>query len=227
VATTAGIRASFEAAHGRRERACVIPNGCDVPDDPEFPGLAGERPPRVLYAGQLYPWKGVDVLVAAMAQLPDARLVVLGGMQGEPDFARVRERIAAHGLAARTEMPGSVAQARVAAELARASVVVVPFLRSAMTERHTSPIKLFEAMAAGRPIVASDLPSTREVVSDGAEALLAPPGDAGALAAAVRRLLDDAALAERLARAAWRAARGYTWDARAQRLRALFAELPR
>jgi glycosyltransferase involved in cell wall biosynthesis len=80
-------------------------------------------------------------------------------------------------------------------------------------------------MAAGRPIVASDLPSSREVLRDGESALLVPPGDATALAAAVRRVLSDRELAARLAHAAWDEAPQYSWDARARKLRALFAEL--
>ena len=227
VATTAGIRDAFAQAHGARERTRVVSNGCDVSADRAFPGLAAPRPPRVVYAGQLYPWKGVDVLVEAMTDVPEARLVIVGGLAGEEDLARVRALVEARGLSARTEMPGTVPQARVASELARASVVSVPFLRSAMTERHTSPIKVFEAMAAGRPIVATDLPSTREVLRDGENALLVPPGDALALAAAVKRLLADAALAERLARAAWDEAPAYSWDARARALRAVFEEVGR
>jgi glycosyltransferase involved in cell wall biosynthesis len=103
--------------------------------------------------------------------------------------------------------------------------VVVPFLRSAMTERHTSPLKAFEAMAAGRPIVASDLPSSREVLRHGENALLVPPGDAAALAAALRRLADDPALAARLARGAFEEAPRYSWDARARSLRGLLEEV--
>jgi glycosyltransferase involved in cell wall biosynthesis len=133
--------------------------------------------------------------------------------------------VAARGLGDRTEMPGTVSQARVAEELARASVVVVPFLRSAMTERHTSPLKAFEAMAAGRPIVASDLPSSREVLRDGENALLVPPGDTAALAAALRRLAEEPALAARLARCAFAEAPRYSWDARARSLRGLLEEV--
>jgi glycosyltransferase involved in cell wall biosynthesis len=226
VATTAGIRDAFRNAHGARERVAVVANGCDVSPDRRFPGLADEDPPRVLYAGQLYPWKGVDVLVEAMARLPAARLVILGGLEGEQDLGRVRGLVAARGLAGRTHMPGTLPQAGVSAELARAAVVVVPFLRTAMTERHTSPLKAFEAMAAGRPLVASDLPSTREFLRDGRDALLVPPGDAEALATAIARLLADRALAERLARGAWEAAPAYSWESRAQALLALFAEVP-
>lgn len=221
VTTTEGIRRSFEAAHGDRDRTAVIPNGCDVPEDRRFPGLARERPPRIAYAGQLYPWKGVDVLVEAMAQVPEARLVLLGGLEGEADLERVRALVQSRGLRERTEMPGTRPQAEVARELGRAAVAVVPFLRTAMTEHHTSPIKAFEAMAAGRPLVASDLPSSREFLRDGETALLVPPGEPGALAGAIRRLLADPALAEGLARRAFEEAPRFSWDARARRLEAL------
>jgi glycosyltransferase involved in cell wall biosynthesis len=113
----------------------------------------------------------------------------------------------------------------VADELARAAAVVVPFLRAGMTERHTSPLKIFEAMAAGRPIVASDLPSSREILRDGENALLVPPGDAGALAAALRRVLGDDGLARRLAASAWDEAPRYSWAARARALGELFEEV--
>jgi glycosyltransferase involved in cell wall biosynthesis len=223
VTTTAGIRDSFTERHGARRGVRVIPNGCDVPSERAFPGLASGA--RVLYAGQLYPWKGVDVLVEAMAGVPAARLVILGGIDGEADTRRIRSLVEKHGLGERTEMPGLVPQPRVADELRRAAVVVAPFLRAGMTERHTSPLKVFEAMAAGRPIVASDLPSSREVLVDGENALLVPPGDAHALATALRRVLEERDLASRLARAAWDAAPRYSWDARARALRELIEEV--
>jgi len=226
VATTAGIRDAFAAAHGPRAAGTrVIPNGCDVPADRRFPGLSMETPPRVLYAGQLYPWKGVDVLVEAVAAVPQARLVILGGILGEADTTRVREVIRARGLAERTEMPGTVPPFRVAEELRRAAVVAVPFLETAMTERHTSPLKAFEAMAAGRPIVASDLPSSREFLRHGENALLVRPGSAAELAGALRRILEEAALARRLAEQAWADAPAYSWDARARVLKELIEEV--
>jgi glycosyltransferase involved in cell wall biosynthesis len=222
VATTAGIRDAFAAAHGRRDAAThVIPNGCDVPEDRRFPGLATERPPRILYAGQLYPWKGVDVLVDAVAEVPGARLVILGGIEGEGDVARVRDLVRARGLVERTEMPGMVPPERVAQELKRAAAVVVPFLKTAMTEAHTSPLKAFEAMAAGRPIVASDLPSSREVLRHGENALLVPPGSAPELGAALRRILEDGDLAWRLAQRAYADAPAYSWDTRGRRIKDL------
>jgi len=223
VTTTAGIRDGFAEAYGERPRVRVVPNGCDPPES-AFAGLpAGE--PEVLYAGQLYPWKGVDVLVEAFARVPRGRLVILGGIEGEADTARVRALVERLGLGARVEMRGLVAQARVAEALQRATVVAVPFLRTAMTERHTSPLKAFEAMAAGRAIVASDLPSTREVLRHGQTAWLVTPGDPEVLAAGLRRLLEDRDLATSLARAAHAAAPAYGWPARARALVEVLEEI--
>jgi glycosyltransferase involved in cell wall biosynthesis len=91
--------------------------------------------------------------------------------------------------------------------------------------RHTSPLKAFEAMAAGRPIVASDLPSSREVLRHGENAWLVAPDDAGALADGITRLLADDALSERIARTAFVDSVAYSWDARARRLLDVFAEI--
>jgi glycosyltransferase involved in cell wall biosynthesis len=225
VTTTAGIRDTFTEQFGARDRVSVIANGCDVPADRVFPGLSGERPPRVLYAGQLYPWKGVDALVDAMAHVPGARLVILGGIPGEADASRIRERAEALGIADRVELRGHVAQSEVARELARARVVAVPVRRTDMTLRHTSPLKAFEAMAAGRPIVASDLPSSREFLRHGENAWLVAPDDPAALAAGITRLLDDEQTSERIARAAFEDAVAFSWDARARRLLDAFAEI--
>lgn len=224
VCTTAGIRDTFAEVYGPRAHVAVVPNGCDVPEARAFPGLPDEAPLPVLYAGQLYPWKGVDALLEAVARAPEVRLTILGGLPGERDLERVRALVQRLGLLARVELAGTLPQARVAEALRRAAVVAVPFLRSAMTERHTSPLKAFEALAAGRAIVASDLPSTREVLADGQTALLVPPGDVDALAAALRRLAADRALREGLARRAWDDAPRFSWDARARALLALLAE---
>ena len=87
-----------------------------------------------------------------------------------------------------------------------------------MTLRHTSPLKAFEAMAAGRPVLASDLPSSREFLRHGENAWLVPPDDAIALAEGLSALLSDDALSERIARRAFEDALAYSWDARARRL---------
>jgi glycosyltransferase involved in cell wall biosynthesis len=157
--------------------------------------------------------------------VPDARLVILGGLRGEPDERRIAALVESCGLGSRTEMAGTVPPARVAEELARAAVVVAPVQHTSKSERHTSPLKAFEAMAAGRPLVASDLPASREFLRHEGNALLVAPGDAAALAAALRRLLAEPALAERIARGAWDDAPRFAWSARAAALGALFDEV--
>ncbi len=224
ITTTRGIAEAFAAAYGPRPHTAVIANGCDVSKEACPPPLPVDRPPRVLYAGQLYPWKGVDVLIEAMAWVPEARLVIVGGLEGEQDLARIRRLVDWFGLGERAEIRPTIPQSEVRNELSRAYLAVVPFRRTAMSERHTSPLKAFEAMAAGRPIVASDLPSTREILEDGRTALLVPPGDAEALGGAIRRLIEHPLLARSLARAAYDRAPEYAWPARARKIRALLEE---
>jgi glycosyltransferase involved in cell wall biosynthesis len=119
---------------------------------------------------------------------------------------------------------GLVEPARVPELLARADILVLPNPASAISTRYTSPLKLFEYMAAGRPIVSSDLPSIREILRDNVNALLVAPGDPMALASAIDRLLRDPALAARLARTALDEVPSYSWQRRAERLETLFTE---
>ena len=90
---------------------------------------------------------------------------------------------------------------------------------------YASPLKLFEYMAAQRPIVASDLPALREVLSPDENAVLVTPGSAPALAAGIRRVLDDPALATRVASRALATVADFSWDRRAERLKALFDDV--
>jgi len=100
---------------------------------------------------------------------------------------------------------------------------VLPNPASAISDRFTSPLKLFEYLAAGRPIVASRLPALEEVLVHEENALLVAPGDAAALAAAIDRVTRDPALALRLARRAFTDAERFTWARRAERLDAILA----
>lgn len=216
VATTRGILNTFERLFGARPRTAVIPNGCDVPRDRVFTPPSAEG--RVVYAGQLYPWKGVDVLVRAFALVPGGELVIVGGLKGEGDFDRVQALARELGLGDRIRFTGSLPQKDVAHELAQATVAVAPFLKTAMTSEHTSPIKAFEAMAAGRPLLISDTEATREIVDDGRTGLVVPPGNVDAWAAALARVLGDRDLQMALARAAFEKAALYSWARRAERL---------
>jgi glycosyltransferase involved in cell wall biosynthesis len=113
----------------------------------------------------------------------------------------------------------------VGARLSEADVRVLPNPSSALSRDFTSPLKLFEYMAAGRPIVASDLPAIREVLTDGRNAVLFEAGNPQALTAAIRRIKADPDLGQRLAATALADVREYAWARRAEKLEALFTSL--
>ena len=96
-------------------------------------------------------------------------------------------------------------------------ICAMPHPRSEQFAYYTSPLKLFEYMAAGKAIIASDLPAWSDVVIDGETALLVPPDDIGAWRMAIERLREDRGLRRRLGeRARERALAGYSWEARAE-----------
>jgi glycosyltransferase involved in cell wall biosynthesis len=231
VTITAGLATELSGRFGTREHVAVIPDGVRLKnrDTRLFLNGAEERSsvPVVAYAGHLYAWKGVDVLLEALARVPAAEGLIVGGHAAEPDLRRVTDLARRLGIESRVTFTGLVEPARVPELLQRARVLALPNPASAISLRYTSPLKLFEYLAAGRAIVASDLPSIREVVHDGVEALLVTPGDPDALAKGIQRLLDDPALADRLAASASELAPHYSWARRAERLEGLFSRVAR
>lgn len=226
VTITKALLAEMEARLGTRAHAAVIPDGVRAADAGTAPARhEPASPPVIGYAGHLYAWKGVDVLLEALASLPAARGLIVGGHASEPDLARVTALAHRLGIADRVTFTGLVEPGRVAALLRQADVLALPNPSSAISTRFTSPLKLFEYMAAERPIVASDLPSIREVLHHEVDALLVEPGNPAALASGIERLLSDPALGAGLAAAARAAVAHYSWDRRAERLEALFLEL--
>ena len=201
----------------------VLPSGTSAPQHP-VPGDDG-RDLDVLYAGKLAERKGVPDLVEAMRFLPGYRLHVVGGTRVEVEAMRQRADVC--GVADRVTLVGFVEPSDVRALYRRARVGVCPLpAESAIASRFNSPLKVLNMMASGTPVVATDVPSVRALLAHERTALLVPPGDAEALAAAIRILLGDRSLARRLAREALREVEAYTWSARARRLRAFLEALP-
>jgi len=220
VTLTRALADDMAARFGTRPRVAVVPDGVRIDQVPSVAAPSGR--PIVAYAGHLYAWKGVDILLEALAALPDVDGLIVGGHEREPDLARTKALAQQLGVAARVTFTGLVEPPQVRAWLARANVLVLPNPASAISSRFTSPLKLFEYMAAQRPIVASDLPALREVLSPDENAVLVTPGSAPALAAGIRRVLDDPALATRVASRALDTVTDFSWNRRAERLEALF-----
>jgi glycosyltransferase involved in cell wall biosynthesis len=209
------------------EKVLVNPNGVDVAAlarlrerTPAQWREATGRPeaPTVGFVGTFGLWHGVKVLPAIIDAVgPGVRWVLVGdGLLHQ----EVRDEIAARGLADRVELTGVLPHERTVEALAACDVFVSPHVPNPDGSRFFgSPTKLFEYMGLGRPVVASDLEQIGDVIEHERTGLLGAPGDAAAAAAAVSRLLGDAALRERLATAALdAAATRYSWAAHARRI---------
>jgi glycosyltransferase involved in cell wall biosynthesis len=223
VTITAALARDLQQQIGSVRDVHVVPDGARIDAHATFDWIGPGTPPLVAYAGHLYPWKGVDVLIEALALVPPESLRgrIIGGHAAEPDLGRLRAKADQLGLAGRVEFTGFQPPPAVAASLRAADVLVLPNRGTAVSARYTSPLKLFEYLAAGRPIVASDLPALREVLRDNENARLVPPDDPRALADALLAVSRDPALAVRLARGAFDTAAEYSWDRRAARLDAI------
>lgn len=198
----------------------VVPSATDWPESlPEksWPD-AGQR---IVYAGNLYGWKGVQDLVDAAASLPGYRIEIIGGETRQ--IEELRQQASASG--AQLVFRGHLAHQQVARALADACIAVLPN-RAGSVSAYTSPLKLFEYMAAGCAIVASDLPVFREVL-DTEDAAWFEPGNPDALAAAIRSLGADPGLARSMGERLRTKAATFTWYARAGRLMALIEEARR
>lgn len=183
-------------------------------------GLPEDRPIAV-YTGGLMEWKGVDLLVDAARLLPKVLFVIVGGM--DADVARIRSR--ARDLD-NVRIDGFKAPALVPSYMAAADVGLVPNRSTPIiSSRYTSPLKVFESLACGLPLVASDLPSLRDILTSGENALLVEPDDAAAIVAGVDRVLSDEILRVRLVRGGLELASRQDWDARAERILEWMGEL--
>jgi glycosyltransferase involved in cell wall biosynthesis len=224
VTITGALEKALEERHGKVARSRVVPDGTRLPEAlPPFPGVHSPR--RVYYIGQLYPWKGVDVLVEAMRHVEGAELVIVGGLPPEPDLDRLKHLASSLSLEDRVRFRGFVPPPELPAERTKADLFVIPLLDSTTARLFTSPLKLFEAMASGRPIIASDLSSVREILTHEENALLVPAGDAHALAAAIERLLRDRDLSRRLAAREFEDVKAYSWDRRGEAISSFLESL--
>ena len=171
---------------GPRAHVATAPSGVRLGPSRRFERVKHAGRPTVVYAGHLYEYNGVDVLIEALTRLPHARLRVVGGHpRDRADRARLAALVRDRGLTERVAFTGPAAPLEVPDRLRDAHALVAPLLDVPYT-RYASPLKLFQYMAAGRPIVASDLPCHREVLRDGATARLFTPGDPEALSAALQ-----------------------------------------
>ena len=204
------------------DRLTIVPNGVEVARFAHGAERARGPAQRLVFLGRLEHRKGADVAVRAFLRLaaerPDIELRVLGDGPLAPTLRRLVADAPAS-VARRVDLAGRAAPAALPRLLADADVAVLPARGG-----ESFGIVLLEAMAAGLPLVATDIPGYRAVARHEQEALLVAPDDPVALASAVARLLDDAPLAARLRSAGSARALEHDWSSIAGRMRGVYVD---
>lgn len=190
--------AGYCRAHGATSPQ-TVPNGVNPERFPDLP--ANGSPFTVGFLGTLKPWHDVDTLIDAFARiagaLPQARLLVVGD---GPERERLESRMAELGLADRAEFTGAVDAAEVPRHLAGMSVGIAAY--RADQPFYFSPLKIYEYMAAGLPVIVTTTGNLESLVKGGRYGAAVPPGNSIAMAAELRDLAANPARARRMGAAA-------------------------
>lgn len=214
------------------EKIVVAPDGVDLKkftltttkEDARAKLSINQNKRIAVYTGQLFPWKGVKTLIEASAKLPNEQEVIIVGGGGGFENEMLRK---AKELKAKVRFEGQKNHSEIPTYLAAADCVVIPTSgKEKIGSHYTSPLKLFEAMAMGKAIIASDLPSLREVLDD-TSALFFTADDPQSLSLKLTSLLSDKGRSAKLGATAHDRVLTYTWQSRAKNILSIIARLDR
>jgi glycosyltransferase involved in cell wall biosynthesis len=184
-----------------RERFVTVRLGADEATFSPRPKPGGDRPFRIFFYGKFTPLQGVPVIVGAAAQVqqlnPGIRFEIVGSGQLTPEVELLAEELSL----TNTDFIPWVAYEDLPQHIGRADVCLGIFGVTQKTDRGI-PVKVFDALAMGMPVITGDTPAARELLVHEQNALLCPTGEPESLARAILRLNDDPALVQRIARGA-------------------------
>ncbi len=210
-------------------RAEVIPFGAAVDPSPAPPPRrpAGARP-EILFIGRLVERKGVHLLLEALALLPAERRPLLRVVGDGAERARLQSWAAELALDHDVVFHGFVSAEEKAERLAGCDAFVLPAVVDAKGDTEGLGVVLLEAMTYGKPVIASAAGGIVDIVRDGRNGYLVPPGDASALAAAIRSCVENPEAARALgAQGRVDVESGFSWTVIAERLATLYASVKR
>lgn len=167
------------------------------------------------HVGHLYEGRGFTTMLEAAVKLPEVLFVMVGG--NLTDIERCR-RLAKSRNTDNIVFIGYVTHKNVPRYLFAADVLLMPYTKKVSTHQYMSPMKLFEYMAAKRPIIASEFPVLHEVLTHKKNAIFISPGDPIALAGAIKSVIEDKSFGEKLGKQALADVQQYTWQKRAERI---------
>ena len=222
IAICEGLREHLVTHYGVSGPIAVVPNGVDFARfEAGAEAPPGDGPLRLGYIGSVRRLEGLELAVEAIARMDEpVELWIVGEGEERP---RLAERAAALGVSDRVHLPGPVAHAEVEGQYARLDALVFPREKSPVTEM-VMPLKPLEAMALGKPVLASDVGGLRELVAD--ERCLFRAGDVDALVERIRAFARDAGLRAEVARAGRERARERDWSRVVQPCLAVYDALP-
>ena len=226
ITVTPGLTEYVAGITGRRRACHVVGNGANVDQFvPSTDRVGADRRPYVVFVGALATWQGIDVALRATqaASWPPTVDLLIAGDGRERPLIESAQR-----ASSRIRWLGAIPYRQSATLMAESLAALVPKADGPSARFGLSPLKLFEAMACGVPVIASDLPGLRDVVQAHDCGLIFVPGDADALAQAVARIAGDPGeAAEMGSRGRAAAVALYSWDARAGQTEQILLEIGR
>jgi glycosyltransferase involved in cell wall biosynthesis len=165
----------------------------------------------ILYVGHFYKWKGVQVLADVARELKDCLVVFVGGQDDQ--FENFKEKnnldnIIYTGYRNQTEIPSY---------LQSADILVLPNSKNDIKSKYTSPLKLFEYMSSGVPIIASDLDSLKDVLNED-NAVFFEPDNSSDLSLKIQNILDNESVAKNISEQTLEDVQKYTWQKRVENI---------
>ncbi|QMU56142.1 MAG: glycosyltransferase [Candidatus Mycalebacterium zealandia] len=224
-----GLRRIYLRDGLAKEKTIVAHNGVETENFENRPPQASIRKQLnlpadkkiVCYCGNTYAGRGIESLLDIAKETKDAFFLIVGGRDEDnaPYIEAARKKALDNFV-----MKGFVPHTEVPAYLLASDLLVLPYTEHITIKgginaaEFTSPMKLFEYMAAGKPIVATAIPSVADILKDGENCVMTAPGDTRGFGLAVRRCLDDEGFSEKIGSAARQKAGEYTWEDRVSKI---------